>query len=80
MDGCVLFGEQEGRICLEFEANEETRLRDCLADVHESVRPGPLAFPARRLTRPHEARQVFVSLWQTQRRAHALPPILGVIQ
>lgn len=54
-------------------------MRDCLADVHENVRPGLLAFPAqRRLTRPHEARQVFVSLWQTQRRAHtrSLPPIL----
>ncbi len=23
MDGCILFGEEEERICLEFEANEE---------------------------------------------------------
>lgn len=35
--GGILFGKQEGRIYLDFEANEKIWFHDCLPDVHSNM-------------------------------------------
>lgn len=68
-----VFAKQEGRICLELEANEEIWLQGCLwAPLFQSARLKPDALSPRKVI------QVFMSLWQTGAISEHNPARLGL--